>query len=234
MKYQIGENRPKKQNRRQKPPPNATRVRSTFYGIPVLGQEVAFLIDTSGSMKEEIWDGSSPRPSTRNRRRRKSSSKGRPKGKTRLQHAKEQIQAAVQTMDPRSRYHLMTFSSVVRVWNHKPVPPNTQSFRALTACLGRLAAGGGTDVFARLLRALNADEVRFGQPAKNDIDELFILSDGLPSTGEVTDPDEILAAVREVNRYAKVRINTVFTGQGAGAELMRKLAEQNGGVFVQR
>ncbi len=221
--------------RRQKPPPNATRVRSTFYGIPVLGQEVTFLIDTSGSMKEEVWDPSSAKPNKlKSKRRGRRKAKGKGKGKTRLQHAREQIQVAVQTMDPHSRYHLMTFSSVVRVWNHKPVPPNAQSFRALTACLGHFAAGGGTDVFAGVLRALNADQARFGQPARNDIDELFVLSDGLPSTGDVTDPDEILTAVRQVNRYAKARINTVFTGQGEGAEFMRKLAEQNGGVFVQR
>jgi hypothetical protein len=40
--------------------------------------------------------------------------------------------------------------------------------------------------------------------------------------------------VRESNRYAKVRIHCVFTGEGPGADLLRGLAEQNGGVFVQR
>jgi hypothetical protein len=40
--------------------------------------------------------------------------------------------------------------------------------------------------------------------------------------------------VKLANRYAKIRINTVFTGSGKGAALLRRLADENGGVFVQR
>ena len=66
------------------------------------------------------------------------------------------------------------------------------------------------------------------------IDELFLLSDGVPTAGDVKDPDEILAIVKQANRYLHVRINTVFTGVGQGADFLRKLAEQNDGVFVRR
>ena len=66
------------------------------------------------------------------------------------------------------------------------------------------------------------------------IDELFVLSDGEPTTGQVTDTDEILRLVKEANKYLKVRINTVFSGTGKGAGFLRQLAEQNDGVFVQR
>jgi hypothetical protein len=52
----------------------------------------------------------------------------------------------------------------------------------------------------------------------------------------VQEADELLEMVREANKYTKVRIHCVFTGQagGKGSELLRQLAEQNGGVFVQR
>ena len=50
--------------------------------------------------------------------------------------------------------------------------------------------------------------------------------------GQVTDAKTILRLVKEINRYQKIRINSVFTGHGRGAEFMRKLAEQNHGVFV--
>ncbi len=48
------------------------------------------------------------------------------------------------------------------------------------------------------------------------------------------DPDAILDLVRELNRYQKVRINTVFTGVGKGADFLRRLAAENDGVFVQK
>jgi len=40
--------------------------------------------------------------------------------------------------------------------------------------------------------------------------------------------------VRESNKYARVRIHCVFTGTGGGASLLRRLAEESGGAFVQR
>ena len=35
---------------------------------------------------------------------------------------------------------------------------------------------------------------------------------------------KVLQVVKEANKYARVRINAVFTGNGAGAELLRRLA----------
>ena len=77
-------------------------------------------------------------------------------------------------------------------------------------------------------------EQRFGQPVAVTVDEIFVLSDGEPTAGDVRDAGELLRIVKEANKYAKVRINTVFTGRGRGADLLRRLAEENGGVFVHR
>jgi hypothetical protein len=74
----------------------------------------------------------------------------------------------------------------------------------------------------------------YGDEALPKIDELFILSDGDPTTGEVRDTDSICELVQQANKYAKIRINAVFTGTGKGAALLRRLADENGGVFVQR
>ena len=48
----------------------------------------------------------------------------------------------------------------------------------------------------------------------------------------MTNPEAILEVVREINAVRKVRINTVFAGEGSGADFMKRLAEENGGVFV--
>ena len=72
----------------------------------------------------------------------------------------------------------------------------------------------------------------FGTPNQNPIDEIFVLSDGEPVSGDVIDPDVILKIVREINRYQKVRIHTVFVGTSKGVGLMKRLAQENGGYFV--
>lgn len=197
-----------------------------FFGVPVTGSSIAFLIDTSGSMDEEVAGTSGGgRTSAGNRRG---------KAMTRLRAAKEQIVLAVQAMDPQSRYQLLTFASEARTWTRRPVKPGRRSTRSLTEVLSRMRANGGTNLFDGLVQSLQLDEIGYGEQHKTEIDELFVLSDGRPTSGAVTEADDMLALVREANKYARVRIHCVFTGTGDGADLLKRLAEENDGVFVQR
>jgi hypothetical protein len=196
---------------------------STFFGIPVEGREIAFLIDTSGSMKEKMGGTSS-------------GGRGEARQPTRLSVAKEQLLVAVQAMAPESRYHLLTFADGVDAWSRAGVPPTPAATRSLTEVLSQLRAEGGTNVHAGLVQALGLDELHFGQLGKQSIDELFVLSDGEPTVGLLRDSDELLALVREANKYLHVRIHCVFAGTpgGEGAEFLQRLAAENDGVFVQR
>ncbi|MHC4514339.1 MAG: HEAT repeat domain-containing protein [Planctomycetota bacterium] len=207
-------------------PRKPRRTKATFYGIPVEGGEIAFVIDTSGSMKERVT-GVVERV-YKGKYRRTSTSRSR-KRLTRLDHAKAQLQTAVHTMDPRARYHLYTFASGVTRWSRRAVRPHKDSFRALTAVLGKIEPGGGTNMYAALIEVLDAVNLKFGEHPKSAIDEIFVLSDG-----EVGNTEEVLEVVKEINRYSQVKINTVFTGKGKGAEFLRQLAEQNNGTFVQK
>ncbi len=74
-----------------------------------------------------------------------------------------------------------------------------------------------------------------------------MLSDGLPTAGKATVPEQILARVRALNRLRRVRIHTIALllgaqpdaergGVGETADMtdfMRRLAEQNGGIFIE-
>ena len=66
------------------------------------------------------------------------------------------------------------------------------------------------------------------------IDEVFLLSDGEPSTGEVTAADLLLEMVDRANELHRIRFHCVHLGGGGGAQLLRELAQRNDGVFVQR
>lgn len=197
-------------------------TRATFFGVPVTGGSIAFLIDTSGSM-----DGACAEATTGPRRRDSG---------TRLGAAKEQLLLAVQAMPEQSQFMVLTFAERGRAWTASPIKPGARNLRSLTELLSRLQAHGGTNLHDGLATALQWSEHRYGGNATPPIDELFVLSDGEPTAGEVRDADALLQLVREANKYARVRIHAVFTGTGggAGASLLRRLAEENGGVFVQR
>jgi len=195
-------------------------TRAAFFGVPVSGASIAFLIDTSGSMEQAVAGTSA--------------GGSRSRDNSRLGAAKQQIVLAVQAMDPNSRYQLLTFAAEARTWTRKPIRPASNSTRSLTELLSRLHANGGTNLFDGLVKALQLDELGYGESHKTRIDELFVLSDGEPTAGAVQDADAMLKLVREANKYAKVRIHCVFTGVGEGASLLQRLAAENDGVFVQR
>ena len=196
-------------------------TRATFFGVPVTGGSIGFLIDTSGSMES----APATQPETGPRRRREA---------TRLMAAKEQLVLAAQAMQPESHYYVFTFADRARSWTATPIQPGRRSLGSLTELLSRLSPHGGTNIHDGLQTALQWGERRYGEMAATRIDELFVLTDGEPTAGAVTDTDDLLELVRESNKYAKVRIHAVFTGTGKGAEWLRKLAEENGGVYVQR
>lgn len=196
-------------------------TRGNFYGIPVMGRRLAFVIDTSGSMKAaldiEPGQGRDSREHA---------------GKTRLESAKEQLVSAVYSIHPKARYDLVSFAAAVRVWNDRPITPTNESFAALTGILGDFVPAGGTNLFGGVEHALGSRRQQGPpSPPHTAFDEVFLLSDGEPSVGKFTGIDRILEVVRRRNRYLNVRINTVFLGDGKGAEFLRRLAEENGSTL---
>jgi Mg-chelatase subunit ChlD len=195
---------------------------AAFFGVPVTGTNVVFLIDTSGSMEK-----GPAQPSTGPRRRGENS---------RLGVAKEQLLLCAQAMAKESRLSVLTFADRVHRWTEAPVAPGTATVRSLTELLGRCRPHGGTNLHDGLSLALQWSQQRYADLGGLQVDELFVLSDGEPTAGAVQVAEDLLTLVRESNRYAKVRIHGVFTGAAGspGHELLKALAEQNGGVFVHR
>ena len=64
-----------------------------------------------------------------------------------------------------------------------------------------------------------------------EVDTIFFLSDGRPSTGKFIDTDDILRDVAEANSLRKIVIHTLAIGEFE-KDFMKRLAAQNGGVFV--
>lgn len=218
-------------SRRQEPLPDKATVAGGFFGIPVLGQRVVFVIDCSGSMV-------SPAPQADD------TVTGLNSAPTRLDIARRECWNAVKEMPPDSYFNLVVFSSNARAWKPELVPATPANKGALRNFLQRLIADGSTNLWEGLSTALEMRTAMTKSRYREPVDEVFILSDGHPSSGEITDAPTIVARVSEQNKHTGIRLNTVFVGsmpseldaiaQPGGNALMRVLAEQNRGKFVER
>jgi len=204
-----------------------------FCGIPIEGTRVVFILDLSGSMDWPM---------------RGQAGAGRKKGSSGLDFAKQELRRAIAAIAPNAQFNLITFNgdSRAELWNKDLVVASEKNRERFLKFVDGLKARGGTNLWSALEEALKIRSLVFGTSYDTTLDEIFVLSDGAPSVGEVVDPVEILRLVKETNRFAATRINTVFVNteppedqrravpkmEVPPEELMKRLAEQNGGRFA--
>lgn len=205
---------------------------SGFCGIPVTGTRVVFVVDLSGSMQwpmdEEDGDGKKKRS-------------------VRLDFAKRELKRACDALPVNAQFNLVSFNGnpKSKSWKDDLVPANEKNREGFKKYVDEMRADGGTNVWAGMETALKLKSLTYGSRYETSVDEMFVVSDGAPTVGEVLDPLEILRLVSESNRWAGVRINAIFIDSATPpearqaqpdlsippAELMRRMAEQNGGKF---
>jgi len=202
---------------------------SGFAGIPVEGTRVVFVLDLSGSMQAPMDLGGGSRA-------------------MRIDYAKRELLAAVNGLAEDAFFNLVTFNGnpEAETWSRKLVAASKRNRTRFAKYVDGLRPNGGTNLWGGIARGLEIKSLVFGNHYETTVDEVFILSDGAPTVGEVIDPIEILRLVKEANRFNDVRINTVFISSpipggmpqvppGADSltpkELMRRMAKENGGRF---
>ena len=81
------------------------------------------------------------------------------------------------------------------------------------------------------------DEKKGATPSGNfrdTPDTVFFLTDGKPTVGDITEPETLLSWFAERNRFARMHFNVItFGSQETNDRFLRRLAEENGGQFVQ-
>jgi hypothetical protein len=183
-------------------------TRGTFYGLQVLSERVVFVVDRSGSMNGRAMLPKSPE-------------RKKPEASTRFEVARDQILNVLPSLSEKTLVNLAFFGSGIFPWEDGLVRLDEKNLKRVLKHVGRAPMGGGTNVWAGLMFA-------FDDPR---VDTVFLLTDGQPSTGEVTDTQEIRARIERLNRTRKVVIHCVSVGRKS--RFLRLLAEENGGLYTE-
>jgi hypothetical protein len=200
------------------------KKKTVYYGIKVFARTVGYVLDTSASMKQgfqvsERWQKALGRTYT---------------AKTRIGVCREELAFSLRELDPRTRFNLYFFHDRARAWKTTPVPAGSMAESGAGAAKA-ITPAGQTNYFDALKLVLGATGGPGGWNAAfaDTPDTLFFLTDGLPTVGEITKADELLSWFNERNRFARLRVHVIAMGRaGLDPELLRALAEQNGGTFL--
>lgn len=218
---------------------------TTFGGIPTTSRRMLFIIDVSGSMADLVVE------------REKFDTGYRDFEK--LTIVKRELLNTIDALGENVFFNICAFATDTRTWKSSLVRANVVNRASAKAWVERLEPIGGpeaqalagaglggtanlgagkTNTYAALTLPFGVDpdgrvdasEAEAGA-MRNEIDTVFFLSDGRPSTGKHTDTAQILAEVSRLNERFHIVIHALAIGEFE-KNFMKVLAESNGGVFV--
>jgi len=126
------------------------------------------------------------------------------KGRTRWDLAREDLLAVVEKLPADARFNVILFRTGVESFRPGLAPVVARP--AFRTWIGAQEPRGWTNLFDALRLALSDDEV----------DALYILTDGVPSTGAETARRAILDEIAYLNRFRLVQVNCVQAGGDEG------------------
>jgi HEAT repeat protein len=191
---------------------------ATYYNFKIFSDRVLFIVDVSGSME---WPES------------------KQDYPNRIAVAKRELVKAIKALDEKTLFNLSTFAGHVNPWHRDgEVPADEGNKKAALAWIdAALLPRGATNTYGALMEGLERNP---------QIDTMYFLSDGIPSTGKYEVPEEILIKLRYANRFRRVIIHTIALAIGKPAvekavkyedpdemaAFMRLIADWNGGTCV--
>ncbi|HMQ20981.1 MAG TPA: HEAT repeat domain-containing protein [Planctomycetota bacterium] len=218
------------------PGPNA----KVFAGIPTESTRVVFVIDCSASMDDLVTD------------RKKFKDGGYPSFR-KIDIVKTELYNTVNSLDNTTWFNILSFGKKVDRWKPWLTQCTISNKAAALSYIKRLqplgvASSGGfgavagddsgkTNTYEALMQAFDLDPAKglvltgSGDKKPPKLDTIYFLTDGRPSIGKFVDTEDILKEVKKVNELRSVVIHAISIGEFE-ASFMKRLAEMNGGVFV--
>jgi Mg-chelatase subunit ChlD len=138
-------------------------------------------------------------------------------GGTRLDEAKRQLVRVLGMLPKKAKANVVAFGNGAQVLADTLQTIDDKRRKAAEEWTKALECRGATNVYAAMQRA-------FADP---EVDTIFLLTDGQPSTGEITAPGPLADAIAAWNLGRGVRIHTVAIG--GKSDFLERLARESGG-----
>jgi Mg-chelatase subunit ChlD len=132
-------------------------------------------------------------------------------------------------------FTIIVFENKIEKWKKDLVPATGANKNLAIAYLERLKSGGGTNISDALEESfVLAGPGATSNDANLGVETIFLLSDGSPTAGKTTNTDAIVRKTAEWNSAKRIKIHTIGLGEDCDKDFMKKLADENGGTFIDK
>lgn len=203
-------------------PPNEGYA--TYYGIPVRGGRIAFVLDLSGSMHKGVGGKRAQQHIRRSEHLRDLDIQDR------LTLAKAELNHVLKNLPDGAAVGVIFYNDGVH-WGTKGMRKLDRALRNhLKKRLDALTARGSTNIHDGLAAAF-LTEGSLRHSIERGPDTVFLLTDGNPSVGPIAERNTLRDAVIRWNLGRRIRIHTINVG-ALKSRWLSAIADDSGGVFV--
>jgi len=207
-----------------------------YHKIETLSRKMIFVIDISASMDDKIvippYAPQKVKDEFPNR--------------VKIEIAKKELIDLLATLEPHVYFNIITFAGRVKTWKDNLVSASSRTsaikyvskLEAMKPPRGGRKQSSGeeqkTNTYGALMAAFGLqDEAVPNWKSRSDVDTIFFVTDGIPTTGEITDVRLLIDAITEMNKSRGVVIHVVVFDKQE-AKKLGPLATRNGGQCVVR
>lgn len=146
----------------------------------------------------------------------------------RIAIAKRELIRAIEQLPETTLFNIVIFNSSVNAWHESLAPASNEWKASAAAFVAAQQPTGRTATYDALLTAMHLH---------TDVEAVYFLSDGEPSSGTIVQPLRILAAISQRNSVRRLSINAIGLFGGADEEVggleqfMQQLAARNFGEY---
>lgn len=209
-----------------------------YHKIETLSRKMVFVIDISASMSNKIVIPPNAPEEVR---------KEFP-DRVKIEIAKKELIDLLATLPANVHFNIITFAGRVKLWQDGLVSASMRTaaikyvskLKALEPPRGgkKKSSGSGeeqkTNTYGALMAAFGLQDVAVPNwKARTKVDTIFLVTDGVPTTGKIVEVPKLVDAITDINRTRGVIIHVIVFDRQEGKKLT-ELATRNGGQCVIR
>lgn len=144
-------------------------------------------------------------------------------GELRIERAADELEGAIQGLPATAEFNIIAFHDLVEPWSPQLMPATKPNQRDAILFAHRLQPELKTACYDALAQGLDQH---------GELEAIYFLSDGEPTSGAIVSPPAIVEAITLQNRLKFVSIYTLgIDARGVHREFLKNLAARNHGEF---